>query len=49
MYRKEALIRSAQPEKFDGLLRVTAPRERLFSAALVFVLLTLVAWVVLTV
>lgn len=49
IYRKEALIRSAQPEAFDGLLRVTAPRERLFSVALVFVLLTLVVWIVLTV
>ena len=49
IYRKEALIRSAQPVPLDGMLRVTAPHDRLFSAALAFVLLTLVALVVLTV
>ena len=50
IYRKEALIRSAQPEALDELLRVSAPRERGFLAAfLVLSLLLLVAWAALAV
>lgn len=33
LYRREALIHNAQPEALDDLLRVTAPRERIFLLA----------------
>ncbi len=48
VYRQEALIRSAQPEALDDLLRVTAPHERVFVAALLVPLLMLVAWAAVT-
>ncbi|MCY3565860.1 MAG: hypothetical protein OXH27_06740 [Gammaproteobacteria bacterium] len=42
VYRREALIRHAQPEALDDLLRVTAPHERVFllafGASILFVL-----------
>ncbi|MDE0359909.1 MAG: hypothetical protein OXI74_01950 [Rhodospirillaceae bacterium] len=34
IYRREALIRNAQPEALDDLLRVTSPHERVFLLAL---------------
>ena len=43
LFRREALIRNVQPEALDDLLRVTAPRERVFLVAVVAVLLGLVA------
>ncbi len=43
MYRKEAVIRRAQPEALDDPLKVTAPHTRLFTGAL------LVLWVVMLV
>ncbi|MDE0679954.1 MAG: hypothetical protein OXI11_07040 [Gammaproteobacteria bacterium] len=44
IYRREALIRSAQPEALDDLLRVTAPLERVFLLAFgVSILFVLVA------
>lgn len=43
IYRKEALIRSVQPEALDDLPRVTAPHERIFLVALLVLLLLLVA------
>ena len=49
VFRKEALIHSVQPEAYDDLLRVTAPRERIFRAMLLGLLLGLVAWAVLAV
>ncbi len=33
VFRSEALIHNAQPEALDDLLRVTAPRERVFLLA----------------
>ena len=47
LYRREALVRSVQPEALDDLLRVTAPRERIFMAALLVPLLMLIAWALL--
>lgn len=47
IYRKEALIRSVQPEALDDLPRVTAPHERIFLVALLVLLLLLVACAVL--
>ncbi len=44
VFRKEALIRSAQPEALDDLLRVTAPHERIFRVTLLVLLPGLVAW-----
>ncbi|MCY3768079.1 MAG: hypothetical protein OXG56_01745 [Gammaproteobacteria bacterium] len=44
IFRREALIRNAQPETLDDLLRVTAPRERIFRTALLALLLVLVVW-----
>jgi len=43
IYRRDALIRSAQPEALNDLLRVTAPHERVFVAALLVPLLILLA------
>lgn len=48
-YRKEALIRRLQPDVLDDPLRVTAPHERVFSGALLVVLLVLSGWIVLAV
>ena len=48
IYRQEALVRSAQPEALDDLLRVAAPHEQIFVAALLVPLLMLIAWAVLT-
>ncbi|MDE0345143.1 MAG: hypothetical protein OXI66_05085 [Boseongicola sp.] len=43
-FRREALIRHAQPEALDDLLRVTAPHERVFLLAFgISVLFVLVA------
>ncbi len=50
LFRKEALIRNAQPESLDDLLRVTAPHERLFQIAFVISALALAGlllWMVL--
>ena len=44
VYREEALIRKAEPELRDHLLRVTAPRERLLLIALAATMLAAVAW-----
>lgn len=49
IYRREAILRSAQPEALDDLLRVTAPHERIFVAALLVPLLMLIAWAALAV
>ncbi|MDE0611403.1 MAG: hypothetical protein OXH88_01735 [Gammaproteobacteria bacterium] len=44
MFRREALLRHAQPEALDDLLRVTAAHERVFLLAFgVSVLFVLVA------
>lgn len=43
VYRREAILRSAQPEALNDLLRVTAPHERVFVAALLVPLLILLA------
>ena len=49
VYRREALIRKAQPESLDDPLKVTAPHERVFWTALLLLLLVLAAagWAVL--
>lgn len=47
IFRQEALLRSAQPEALDDLLRVTAPHERVFVVALLVPVLMLIAWAVL--
>ena len=44
LFRDRALIRNAQPEPLDGLLRVTAPHEWLLLAALAATVLASVAW-----
>ena len=44
VYRREALIRSVQPEALDDPLRVTAPHERVFLVTLLVLLLVLAAW-----
>lgn len=44
LYRREALIRNAQPERLDDPLRVTARHERVFLFALLIVLLVLFSW-----
>ncbi len=49
IYRRDALIRSAQPEALDDLPRVTAPHERIFQAALFVLCLALVTWIALAV
>ncbi len=46
-FRKEALVRRLQPDRLDDPLRVTAPRERAFSVALLVVWLALAGWIVL--
>ena len=45
LFRERALVRNAQPEPFDDLLRVTAPREWLLLAGLAVSLLVAVVWV----
>ncbi len=47
MFRREALLRHAQSEALDDLLRVTAPHERVFLLAFgisVFFVLVAVAF-----
>ena len=44
LFRERALIRNAQPEPLDDLLRVTAPHEWLLLACLAAALLAAVAW-----
>lgn len=44
VYRREAMVRSAQPESLDDLLRVTAPRERVFRVVLLVLVFGLAAW-----
>ncbi|MCY3879557.1 MAG: hypothetical protein OXF74_10320 [Rhodobacteraceae bacterium] len=50
IFRREALIRHVQPEALDDLLRVTAPRERVFLLAfgvsVTFVLVAAVAMLI---
>lgn len=48
LYRREALIRNAQPEALDDLLRVTSPHERVFKVALLVLLLMLTVWTALS-
>ena len=44
LFRERALLRNAQPEPLDDLLRVTAPREWLLLAGLAASLLVAVLW-----
>ena len=44
LFRERALIRNAQPEPLDDLVRVTAPREWLLLVGLAASLLVAVAW-----
>lgn len=44
LFRERALIRNAQPEPLDDLLRVTAPHEWLLLASLAAALLATVLW-----
>ena len=44
IFRERALLRSAQPEPIDDLLRVTAPHEWLLLAALATLLLGAIGW-----
>lgn len=44
LFRERALMRNAQPEPLDDLLRVTAPHEWLLVAGLACLLLVAVAW-----
>jgi len=44
LFRERALIRSAQPEPLDDLLRVTAPHEWLLLACLAAALLAAALW-----
>ncbi len=44
IYRRDALLYQAQPEAFDTPLCVTAPHERIFRTALLFLCLALLAY-----
>lgn len=44
LFRERALIRNAQPEPFDALLRITAPHEWLLLACLAATLLGAAIW-----
>ena len=44
MFRRRALLRKAEPEPIDALLRVTAPHEWAIVTALVLALIAAVAW-----
>ena len=44
LFRERALMRNAQPEPLDDLLRVTAPHEWMLLAGLACLLLVAVAW-----
>ena len=44
LFRERAMIRRAQPEPLDDLLRVTAPREWLLLAGIAVALLAALAW-----
>ena len=44
LFRDKALVRSAEPEPVDGLLRVTAPHEWMLVVALAVALLAAVLW-----
>lgn len=47
VYRKDALIRKAQPEALDDPLKVTAPHQRVFTGTLLVLLLTILVVAVL--
>ncbi len=48
MFRRDSLIHKAQPEAMDEPLKVSAPHERIFKAALMALLLAMLGLVALT-